>query len=377
MNEYLINLKLNIATFTPQIIWLLAALLTYLFASNALEFAVKILNNKTKLDTEKPFADNQFYDKLATLLTAVVLLSGFRTTIVTPGLFELTLIKLIEVSTVFLASRAIFALLNAVQDIYQHTKNAKDVPIDGLIQAFKIIISIVTIITMLSIIANKSPVYMVSGIGAFAAVLLLVFKEPILGMVGAVQVITNRLVAVGDWIEVPQFKANGDVISIGLNVIKVQNWDKTVSSIPTHAITNCSIKNWKGMSKANVRRIKRSIPFDQQSISVWGSESELHSVKESYNMIVDYDSKNNMTAFRQFAEAFLKAHDDIDQHQTIIVRTLQPTATGIHMEIYCFSKNNEWYFYENLQSTIIEELIVASKLFGLRVYQSESDQRTK
>lgn len=293
-----------------------------------------------------------------------------------------------------------FAILDAIHDLAQQSGRAKRVPVKGFVQAVKLLATLVGLILILATVLGKSPVYLLSGLGALTAVLLLVFRDAILGFVAGIMISVNEMVRIGDWIEMPKAGADGDVIDVSLTTVKVQNWDKTITSIPTKRFISDSFKNWRGMQESGGRRIKRSLFLDQQSVHFLDAEERKRlyrfSLLEDYlvNKRKEIDEWNaklaergqepvntrratNIGTFRAYVERYLRAHPGVHQNMTLLVRQLSPTADGLPLEIYCFTNTVVWAQYEAIQSDIFDHLLAILPEFGLRVFQhpSGSDMR--
>ena len=285
------------------------------------------------------------------------------------------------------------SLLNTVEDIYQTFRASKEIPIKGFIQVLKLALYFVAAIFVISILLNKTPVYLLSGIGALAAVMLLVFKDSILGFVAGIQLAANRMVSVGDWIEMPKYGADGDVLEVALTTVKVQNWDKTITTIPTYALISESFKNWRGMSESGGRRIKRSVNIDMSSIRFCDGEmlerfgkiqyiSEYIETKkhelEEFNQATKVDNASlvngrrmtNIGTFRAYVKAYLQNHPMINKDMTFLIRQLPPTEYGLPIEIYVFSKDKVWANYEAIQADIFDHILAVVPEFDLHVYQN-------
>jgi miniconductance mechanosensitive channel len=285
------------------------------------------------------------------------------------------------------------SLLSAAEEVYQNFRAAKEIPIKGFVQVLKLMVYFVTAIFVISILLNKTPVYLLSGIGTLAAVMMLVFRDSILGFVAGIQLAANRMVAVGDWIEMPKYGADGDVLEVALTTVKVQNWDKTITTIPTYALISESFKNWRGMSESGGRRIKRAVNIDMGSIRFCDEEMLNRFAKIQY--IADYiESKKqeleafnesarvdnaslangrrmtNIGTFRAYVVAYLRHHPMIRQDMTFLVRQLPPTQYGLPLEIYVFSKDQVWANYEAIQADIFDHVLAVLPEFDLRVYQN-------
>jgi miniconductance mechanosensitive channel len=285
------------------------------------------------------------------------------------------------------------SLLNTVEDVYQNFRASKEIPIKGFIQVLKILLYFLAIIFIISILLNKTPIYLLSGVGALAAVLMLVFRDSILGFVGGIQLAANKMVAVGDWIEMPKYGADGDVLEVALTTVKVQNWDKTITTIPTYALISESFKNWRGMSNSGGRRIKRALNIDMSSIRFCDEEmlgryekiqyiSEYIEHKknelEQFNQAANVDNASlangrrmtNVGTFRAYVVAYLRHHPMINMDMTFLVRQLAPGEHGLPIEIYVFSKDKAWANYEAIQADIFDHILAVVPEFDLRVYQN-------
>lgn len=280
----------------------------------------------------------------------------------------------VELFAVFVFVQIAFALLNVFSDTYKQYSIAKDVPINGFIQVIKLFIFLITLTITASILTQKSPIYLLSSLGAITAVLLLIFRDTILGFVGGVQIIANRLISVGDWIEAPDFNADGEVLEIGLNTIKVQNWDKTISSFPTHSVLSNSFKNWKGMKESGGRRIKRSVLIDINSITELDNDW-LNPKKPALPLLSECDltyATSNLAVYRRYLEAWLKNYNRIHNDYTLIVRELAPTQHGVPIEVYGFANDNTWRNYEEIQADVVNQMIILLPRFDLVAFQQAS-----
>ncbi|MEQ9825097.1 MAG: mechanosensitive ion channel domain-containing protein [Puniceicoccaceae bacterium] len=286
------------------------------------------------------------------------------------------------------------SLLNAGMGFYGLLPISKDIEIKGFVQAVKLVVFLVGAIFFLSVLLGKTPVYFLSGIGALTAVLLLIFKDAILGLVAGIQISVNRTVRVGDWIEMPAHGADGDVTDISLTTVKIQNWDKTITSIPTYDLIQKSFKNWRGMREVGGRRIKRSLMIDLSTVRF--ADREMIDHFRSITLIRDYvDQKiaeidafnkengimdfprngrslTNIGTFRAYCVAYLKANPQIHDKLTFLVRQLAPTSKGLPIEIYVFSKDTNWVNYEAIQSDIFDHLFAILPEFRLAAFQEAS-----
>ena len=285
------------------------------------------------------------------------------------------------------------SFLNALNDIYKKTKYHERLDINSYLQITKLIINILGSVVIVGIIINKDTTLLLSGLGAMTAVVMLIFKDTILSLVASVQISSNDLFKVGDWVEAPQFGADGDVVDIGLHSVKIQNWDKTISVIPTHKLIDSTFKNWRGMSESGGRRIKRSLFIDINSISLCSPETlEKYKKFELISEYIDRKQKEvsehnqannidtselingrrltNIGTFRAYIEAYLKNNSLIHKEMTFLIRQLDPTEKGLPMQIYVFSNDIDWVRYEGIQSSIFDHLFAVVPEFGLRIFQN-------
>jgi len=313
-----------------------------------------------------------------------------------------TLVRRISLAWMVVAlTMAIGGLLNALNDIYAETyAESGNRPIKGYLQVISLFLYVAAGIVVISILADRSPVVFLSGLGALTAVLMLVFRDTILSLVASVQIMSNDMIRIGDWVEMPQANTDGDVIDIALHTVKIQNWDKTISAIPTHKFISESFKNWRGMSESGGRRMKRAIHLDMNSIHFLSDEEVarfsrfefLHDYLQAKrkdlevanarkvagdDVIPDRRRLTNVGTFRAYVRHYLSGHPKIHQGMTLLVRQLQPGAQGLPLEIYCFSNDTNWTNYEALHADIFDHLIASLPEFGLRAFQEPSGSDLK
>ena len=292
---------------------------------------------------------------------------------------------------ILVGALAISSVLTASEAIYDQHPEYRERPIKGYLQVVSIVVYLLAGLLILAALMNRSPWIFVSGIGAMTAVLLLVFRDTILSFVASIQIAGNDMIRVGDWIEMPDLGADGDVIEVALHTVKVQNWDKTITTIPTHRLIADSFKNWRGMSASGGRRIKRSVSLDLQSVrfltdeeterfSQWGllsdyiasKRDELETANAATGSAVPADLRRltNLGTFRAWIWALLRAHPKIHQTgHTLLVRQLPSGPQGVPIEIYCFSNDTDWVAYEGIQSDLFDRILAMVPEFGLRVFQ--------
>ncbi len=365
------------------------AWLTYWIAKKWLAKVVVKLAGKTATNWDDLMFDTHFFNCFALFITPIVvqLLSAYM-----GWNHSILLQKAINIWVVVAVVLLVSAILDGINRIYDSYPVARNRPIKVFMQVIKIFIYCIAVIVVVSIIMDKDPRALLVGLSAFAAVLMLIFKDAILGFVAGVQLIANRMVKLGDWIVMPSANADGEVLEINLTTVKVQNWDKTISTIPTYRMVSESFTNWRGMEESKGRRIKRSVNIDVQSIHYLTAE-ELEVLKKSV-LLKDYiaskleelewynaerktplDARRmtNIGTFREYMEMWIASNPDIAQHMTHMVRQLQPGPTGLPLEIYCFSSRQKWIEYERVQADIFDHLYAVIPLFNLRIFQYPSD----
>ena len=346
-----------------------------------------INNNKFKWDTV--LLERKVFHKLSHIVPAIIIYSfstafSEQMTIIIQR-FSSAYIDLVGISVVD-------ALLNSVDDIYRNYELSKNKPIKGYLQVTKIFVYIIGGIVIIATIIGQSPLLLLSGIGALTAVILLVFKDSLLGLVAGIQLSSNDMIRLGDWIEMPKYGANGDVIDISLNTVKVENSDKTITTIPTYALVSDSFINWRGMTQSGGRRINRAVYIDTTSISFCTDEmleefEKIHYladyIRNKRNEIALYNLENNIDnshsingrrltnigTFRAYIQSYLKNHPKIHKEMLQMVRQLPPGEYGLPLDIYVFTNDTEWANYENIQSDIFDHLLAVVPQFGLRVFQ--------
>ena len=374
---------------------LILAVLADLIVKKQLIKFVMMVAERTTLQWDDILLEHKVLGRLAQTVPALVIYFGVAWI---PDLGELLPALIRNVALAYLAlmfTLSIGASLTAVNAIYSTYPIAKERPIKGYIQVINIIVYVLGAVLVVSALIDRSPVVLLTGLGAMTAIVLLIFKDTILSLVASIQLTSLSMVRVGDWIEMPQYNADGDVIDVALHTVTVQNWDKTITTIPTHRLIDESYKNWRGMSQSGGRRIKRSVKIDVSSIRfledkevkrfeefallrqyLTEKKAELH----TYNAALDAPNTanvnlrrlTNLGTFRAYIFNYLKNHPCIHSDMTLLVRQLQPEETGIPIEIYCFTNTTEWNSYEDIQADIFDHILAQCDDFGLKVFQSPS-----
>jgi miniconductance mechanosensitive channel len=377
----------------------LVILLAWLANTLTRRYLLKVISRivaQTKFTWDDAIFKRKVFRRLAHVAPAFVVYHGIA---LVPGVPS-SLVELAQrgamVFVVLILVLSLDGLLTALNDIYSTRPDAKSRPIKGYLQILKIVIYVGAGILVISTLLGQPPTLILGGFGAMTAVLLLVFKDTILSLVASIQITQYDMIAVGDWIEMPKYGADGDVIDIALHTIKIQNWDKTISTIPTHKFIEDSSKNWRGMSESGGRRIKRAFHLDATTVRFLTHEEieklgkyELlrdyiqekleeigmyNAVKEEGNpeLIPNVRRLTNIGTLRAYIVSYLRSHPKIHDGMTLIVRQLEPGPEGIPLQIYAFSNDTNWANYEGLQSDIFDHIFAMVPEFGLRIYQKPS-----
>ncbi|MXV94869.1 MAG: mechanosensitive ion channel [Gemmatimonadetes bacterium] len=384
-----------------------AALIADRVASGLLQRVFGRVAARTRSSWDDRIAERKVVQRLAHVVPALVVYLGIGPALgVTPAGVEAapgellstvwTIVRRVAAAYIaFAVVRAFAAFLDAVNDIYQESyAEAKSRPIKGYLQVVSLVAWLAAAVVIVSVLVGRSPVVFLSGLGALAAVLMLVFRDTILSLVASVQIASNDMIRIGDWLSVPQAQSDGEVIDIALHTIKVQNWDKTISTIPTSKFITESFKNWRGMSESGGRRIKRSLRLDMNSVRFLRddeieelSRRELLQgyMRDALDTIARYNAAKdagdpgvipeirrltNLGTFRVYVQKYLEAHPKTHKEMTLLARQLAPGPEGVPIEIYCFSNDTAWANYEGFQADIFDHLIAVLPEFGLKAYQS-------
>lgn len=380
------------------ILALLVLALAVLANTIARRIIVRVLHGifrRTNVTWDDRIAERGVLLRLSRIAPALILYGGAA--LIVPELPWVTeLIRRVMTAWIVLAvAFTVDSVMDVLHDLYREQQLARRRPIKGFIQLAKVILFVVAGVIVLTTILNQSPVGILSGLGAMSAVLLLVFRDTILGFVSGVQLSANNMVQIGDWIEMPRYDADGDVIDITLQSITVQNWDKTITTIPIYALVSDSFRNWRGMTESGGRRIKRAISIDMRSVRfvdptmldryrrfsrireyLDSRQAEIEAYNREHRIdLADSVSGRRMTnlgIFRAYVTAYLRSHPMIRQDMTFLVRQLPPGPTGIPLEIFVFSADQRWAAYEGIQADIFDHLLAVIPEFDLRVYQEPS-----
>jgi len=373
-----------------------AAWLAHFLTKRVLVRVVHLLIGRSKVQWDDVLVKHGVFSKLSHLAPALVLhnASSFLFAEEHPE-WQDFVIRISTVWMILAGTRAASAFLDCLVELARNQKATRDKPMGSYAQVVKLLMWLAGVIVILGTLMNRSPLALLTGLGAMTAVILLVFKDSILGFVASIQIASYDMVRTGDWVELPNFGADGDVIEISLNTVKIQNWDKTISTVPTYAFMTESFKNWRGMSESGGRRIKRSISLDmgsvhlldQKEISGLRNIQYIHEYLEKKAQEVQGWNKENgadlecpvngrrltnLGTFRAYVESYLKNHPQIRQDMTFLVRQLAPGPEGVPIEIYVFSAEQRWAPYEGIIGDIFDHIIAVVPEFGLKIYQRPS-----
>lgn len=349
----------------------------------------------TALGRSNEIAKSSVIARLSNVIPALVLSVGIVWVPLVPNVIVAVIQNVANAFVILTVALAINGALTVVNTIYEKRPGAHLKPIKGYIQVIKIVIYAVATILIIAALIDRSPVILLSGIGAMAAVLMLVFQDTLLSLVASMQISSNDIVRVGDWVEMPALNADGDVIDIALHTVKVQNWDRTITTIPTRRFITDSFKNWRGMQESGGRRIMRNILLDQQSIGFLSDEEKQRLSRfrllgdylrekqreiDEWNQSLRDEGKEpantrritNIGTFRAYVLNYLKAHQRIHPDMIMMVRQLAPTPDGLPLQVYAFTNTTAWVDYEGIQSDLFDHLFSILPEFGLRVYQHPS-----
>ncbi|WP_336276515.1 mechanosensitive ion channel family protein [Bartonella sp. CB178] len=392
MTEFLVQYP-----WLESICWLIILTFTIFFtnllARSVLAHATKQLSSylpqKTATNVE------QIIRYMANIVAALILSIGAHFIPALPETLSAVINNVSNAFIIFIVALVISSTLNVINIIYEQRPTAKLKPIKGYIQIAKVALFGVSAILMVSTLLDRSPLILFSGLGAMAAVLMLIFQDTLLSLVAGIQISSTDMVRVGDWIEIPDLNADGDVTEIALHTVKVQNFDNTITTVPIRKLVTNSFKNWRGMQESGGRRIKRSLFIDQLSIRFHTEEEQEylsrfnlleHYLAQKIPQISEWNAQldknrdvpantrrlTNIGTFRAYILAYIEKHLYIKKDATIIVRQLPPTPDGLPLEVYCFANTTIWSDYEQIQSDIFDHLYSILPSFGLRVFQNPS-----
>lgn len=353
------------------------------------------LADKSKTKWDDYLVENKFFAAVSNLVPLLFVESFARTVFVDYPKLETFVVKFTEVAIIFIVLLAVLRFLSTFEQVLADKESLKDKPIQSYFQLSKIIVIGFMVILGLSVATGQTPVYFLTSLGAMTAIILLVFKDTILGFVGSIQLAANDMVRIGDWITMDKYGADGDVIEITLATVKVQNFDKTITTIPTYSFISDSFKNWRGMEQSDGRRLKRALNIEINSVQfctqelldklskieflkehITKKEQEISQFNIEHNISKEYllngRNQTNIGLFRYYVTEYLKQHPLINSDMTLMVRQLAPTPMGIPVEVYCFTKSKEWAIYESIVADVFDHLFAATVYFDLVVFERPS-----
>lgn len=363
----------------------------------AVRWMLRAVHSFASLSTnhwDDALVNSGFFSRVANLVPALVMYFGVAAVGVHNSV-ELVIQRVTLAVVTILVAVAVSSFLNAVQEIYTRLPELRHRPIKGYLGFVRLVLYLICSIVALSVLMDRSPLIFLSGLGAVSAILLIIFKDTLLSLVASVQISSNGLLRVGDWIEMPDYGADGDVIDVALHTVKIQNWDKTITTVPTYAFISAAFKNWRGMSESNSRRIKRSLFVDVSSIRFL-TEQEIESFSQisvlkayfaekradvaRYNaqpginpeVHADIRRLTNIGTLRAYILNYLQNHPKIHQERTLIVRQLSPGPEGVPIEIYCFTNDIVWANYEGIQSDLFDHFLAIAPELGVEIFQNPS-----
>ena len=394
-----IGLNENVTTYISEVISLITLIIITLVLYHAVFYAIRktiyIFIERSESKRDDILIKNKVFKRLCLLVPAYLIRFNIEAAVPSFPVLSSTIILFTKIYEVFVYSRVIDAILSTLNDIYDTYEISKSKPIKGFIQVLKTIIYIICILLIIAILTNKELSNILIGLGTLSAVLMLVFKDPILGFVGGLQLTINDMLRIGDWIVMEKSKADGEVLEIGLTTVKVQNWDMTITTIPTYSLISDSFTNWRGMVNSGGRRIARSFVIDIDTVKfctpemlerfkkyqlvsqyIIDKEKEIEEYNKANNIddsnLVNGRRQTNLGIFRAYLNSYLANCPYVNKDMTFMVRQLSPTETGVPIQIYAFSSNKAWVSYENIQSDIFDHVFAVVTMFDLKIYQKPS-----
>jgi miniconductance mechanosensitive channel len=366
----------------------------YAVLRNYLVRLIEHLISKTRNQWDDAFMNSGLVRRVVRLLPLLLLYVGVERLLIPHG-SGVMISRIVYSALILSVAKIIQALLVSLEQVYLMVDKENRRSVRGYVQGISIVLYLFVTIFIIATLLNKSPWGLFSVLGGLTAVILLVFKDTILGFVAGIQLSAHDMVRVGDWVEMPKYGADGDVIDVTVNTVKIQNWDKTISTIPTYAMISDSFKNWRGMSDSGGRRIKRSINLDMNSIhfvdeallerlkqvdflaeyiETKQTEIDASNEKGGVNLSMELNGRRQTNAgiFRAYLQKYLRSNPQVHDSMTFLVRQLQPTSQGLPIEIYVFSRDQVWANYESIQADIFDHILAAIPQFDLRVFQEPS-----
>ncbi len=367
------------------------AMIAYLIVRRGVVHTMNIVIQRSKVNWDDIFMQYNVLEKFSYIVPVLMLDLLLPIALTEHHLMSSLMDRLLSVSIVIILIRAVYSALDAFNEIADVNLVSRRLPIKSFVQLFKLFLFFVAIIISISVIADQSPLYFLSGLGVATGLVMLVFRDTILGFVAGIQLAANRMVSTGDWIQMDKYGADGAVEEVSLTTVKVRNWDQTITMIPAYALVSDAFKNWRGMSESGGRRIKRSVAIDIHSIGFLSEEERVRLSKINYlkayfaakdEELADFNSQvddadmpvnsrhlTNIGTFRAYLKEFVSNHDKIHKDMTLLVRQLAPTSEGVPIEIYIFTNDTRWGVYEGIQGDIFDHIFAILPEFGLRAFQ--------
>ncbi len=371
---------------------LLIALIGYLIVKRGVVQAMNLVIMRSKVTWDDIFMRHQVLEKFALLVPTLILSILLPLALVEHPLLSGLVDRLLDVAVVILFVRGVYCALDALNEIADVNLISRRLPIKSFVQLLKLFMFFVAIIISISVLAQQSPVYFLSGLGVATGLVMLVFRDTILGFVAGIQLAANRMVSPGDWIQMDKYGADGAVEEVSLTTVKVRNWDRTLTMIPAYALVSDAFKNWRGMQESGGRRIKRAVNIDIDSIAFLNEEqkqrlgkinllkeylarkeaeiTEFNANVEDGDMPVNSRNLTNVGTFRAYLLEYMHKHPKVHQEMTLLVRQLAPTTEGLPIEIYIFTNDTRWAIYEDIQADIFDHIYAVLPQFNLRAFQS-------
>ncbi len=376
------------------LVLLLAIPATWIVRRSLLRFIHHVVRGN-RIPWDDALVDNHFFQRLSWIMPVLIFYISQDLLLPPDSLAAIILRRLITCGFVLVGIGTLAALLNTANDIYKNLHRKSGKTIRGYIDAARIVVYVLGIIFLIAILTNRSPWGLLSVMGGLTAVTMLVFRDSILGFIASIQLTGTDMIRVGDWIEMPGYDADGEVIEISIHSVRVRNWDKTITTIPTYGLISKSFKNWRGMSESGGRRIKRSLNLDMTSIRfltdqeldklakiqiitdyIRNRQQEIKTFNKEHtadpSMIINGRCQTNAGIFRAYVIAYLRQNPKLHKDMTFLVRQLKPGSDGLPIQIYVFSRDQDWANYEAIQADIFDHLIAALPQFELRIFQQPS-----
>lgn len=378
------------------VVILVLGIIIDLLARRVVERVIKTIIKKSKSKLDDIFLKEGVFHRLGNIIPILFVSYAASALFANYETVSDIINKLSNATIAILVMMMVNALLDAVEQVLERNPNMKDKPLDSYFQLARILVSIIGVFIALSIILDKNPIDFLVGLGGFTAIIILVFRDTILGFVASIYLSANDILRVGDWVEVPKYGADGDVTQITLTTVKIQNFDKTISTIPTYAFISDSFKNWRGMKESGGRRMKRNIYLKISSIRFCNEEmldrfekfqlitDYIKETREEYRIyneaeyvdnteIINGRTLTNIGVFQKYIEAYLRKHPNLHQENlTLMVRQLQPTELGLPLQVYAFTKTTAWIEYEEIQAEIFDHILASAPFFGIEIFQNPS-----